>query len=616
MVGNIPISINSHQSEEWFWFANLCALCSNFYNTMGCTDFFPFSNTSSSQENRGDKQKEQPLLEDGARRGISIQQQELNGCHTELQLAQRVIATLRDKIRQQDDKIQSLQQGQDFRSRYTVTGAPHELMQRRLNQLRTKIQFWARKLFGKDWESGRVASSIIFDSIDTSGCHDMSEFEKVLDRIICRGSEHQTKSPREVLQDIKVQDAIAAIASHVVVEQAVLNPLASCTRKMQDAMGPGIYKVMSDNDASTGTVINQFQPLLLTHGYEIRDETNSIPGIEHRRAAKIWQAECMKFYNSDEIFGTAEEKTGAIEQRVESVFSAVSLALRPVIEHYQLTLFDWEGCKGILRNAIRDAIQIGRDLSDLHSGLVLMDKTWLGKNHTDENGLISPNLLGSRIEYLPNTTLPEGDRVIKAKLSIVLFPGLLKYGSDDGENWDSWTAWVPARLQLTDMMIEKPPPPPPMMTPEIKRLVPSSSFASGVYEHHTSVGHGSGAAAPSQDDTHMASGDDHGAEYARNERVEVPAVTPTYNNDATNQYEGNLTTLNQIPQGQMPNIFPPAGTAHIRDNGHHVITNSWPPTPAIGGFLYAPAATYTGVHGSSGTTQTKEWQQQWPDGIA
>ena len=170
----------------------------------------------------------------------------------------------------------------------------------------------------------------------------------------------------------------------------------------------------------------------------------------------MWQASCMKLYNSSvkasDGFGTAQEKALTIGQHINLVIFSILATLEPAFGHYQPRIASNEAWDRKLRYLIRDATDIGRDLSELHSGLVLMDKAWLASHHTDHDGFISLDTLGSRVD--PKTALSEGERAVKGKLSLVLFPGLLKYGSDDGSNWDSWTVWIPAKIQLTDVAIE------------------------------------------------------------------------------------------------------------------------------------------------------------------
>jgi len=161
----------------------------------------------------------------------------------ELDAANQTIAGLRDDVRRLKEKIQSLEQGQGFRSHDVVAGAPHDKMQQRLNSLRTDIQAWTWMLFG-DARSKEVANMSMADLLTPE--LQLSEFGEAL-KSIC----HDDTKPEE-LQDVTFQDAIAAIVSNLVVGQAVMNPLAPCTLEMKNAVQSAVYKIMSSSDALPG----------------------------------------------------------------------------------------------------------------------------------------------------------------------------------------------------------------------------------------------------------------------------------------------------------------------------------------------------------------------------
>ncbi len=187
----------------------------------------------------------------------------------------------------------------------------------------------------------------------------------------------------------------------------------------------------------------------------------------NRQSAKSWQAACLKRYettitDTDE-FGSAEEKATAHNLHVDSVLSTISVALEEIFGHYRVNFSHTSRQRSKLRNAITEATKIGKTLGGLQSGLVLMDKPWFCKQ-ADERGRVSPSDMGDRMRLLYE---PDGGKVIKGKVAVVLFPGLLKYGSDNGEGWESWSVWKPAIVELMDMEIEAPPPPPPPPPPPV-----------------------------------------------------------------------------------------------------------------------------------------------------
>jgi hypothetical protein len=168
-------------------------------------------------------------------------------------------------------------------------------------------------------------------------------------------------------------------------------------------------------------------------------------------------------------FGSVEEKAAAREHHVDSIISLISVALKEILGHYNVDFNDPQ-CQRKLRKAIADATRIGESLGELQSGLVLMDKAWFSK-HTDENGHILPSVVGNRMRLLYE---PDGGKVIKGKVAVVISPGLLKYGADSGEGWETWSVWTPAIVQLMDMETEVSlpslPSPPPPLTPQVTDL--------------------------------------------------------------------------------------------------------------------------------------------------
>lgn len=158
----------------------------------------------------------------------------------------------------------------------------------------------------------------------------------------------------------------------------------------------------------------------------------------------MWQSACLKMYDLSDEFGSESAKEIAHEQSIDDIMFMVSKALG--VENYG------QANHPKLRTSISLAVDIGKELGQSLSGLVLMNKGWL-QEHVDGDGYISVSTMGSRIE--PRSPPDGGKTIVKGKVALVLLPGLLKYGSDDGEHWDSWTVWTPAKVHLMDEQIEE-----------------------------------------------------------------------------------------------------------------------------------------------------------------
>ncbi|KAM7191241.1 hypothetical protein V8F20_009419 [Naviculisporaceae sp. PSN 640] len=347
-------------------------------------------------------------------------------------MKESVIRSLHDQIRTLSDQVESLKQGQDYRSHYVVEGTPHYVMQQRLANIRLEIQGWARMVLKSSKHSGngnlgnRPLSDLLASDIPP---YELQEGFKGVS---------PEKAVWHDLRDVKLQDLVAAIASNLIVRDAIVNPLRGCTPQMQEMAESSIYKAMTSEGASP----------------------------EHRRAAKIWQASCLKYYRSSlqatDNLGTPQEKVEAMERQIDNVTTSVLMALKPVFDVCRLS-GQSDSCQRKLRNTIFDATKVGTELAELQSGLVMMDKEWFQAHHTDEDGLISPPHLGSRVDLKlqiasgPSSGDPhDQEGVNRGKLALVLFPGLLKYGNDNGDNWESWTVWIQAKVLVTNVeMIKK-----------------------------------------------------------------------------------------------------------------------------------------------------------------
>ncbi len=177
--------------------------------------------------------------QDGFRTGTGIPSAHEN---RETALNQQIFA-LKDQVRQLQDQVQALQQGQDFRSHFKDSGIPHDKIQQQLSTMEVEIQGWARMaLKGSDWKSpdGKFPAAVHLQQ------GEFPNFKNALWQIC-----HDDMKP-DFLQQISSTDLLAAIASCIIVEQAVMNPLGPCTRKFEGDVNSDVYKVMSNSEASLG----------------------------------------------------------------------------------------------------------------------------------------------------------------------------------------------------------------------------------------------------------------------------------------------------------------------------------------------------------------------------
>lgn len=322
---------------------------------------------------------------------------------TESDALKKTITVLQDQVRSLESKVKSLQQGQDFRSYYPEAGIPHDRLERELRNIRQEIIAWSRLTQR--------------DLLKVNAKINVSALGEELDKVLGLEKGRELINNEDLCQEVAITtcDIFSAVASNIIVERAILNPLISCTAEFRNAMNSKVYEMMSSDRSSR----------------------------VNRKAAKMWQSACLKMYDLSDEFGSEHEKKAARERSIDDITSMVFKALEIEVND--------QAHQTKLRRSISLAVDIGKTLGQSLSGLVPMNKGWL-QEHVDGDGYISASTLGSRIE--PRNLPGEGKTIAKGKVALVLFPGLLKYGSDDGEHWDSWTVWTPAKIHLMNEQIE------------------------------------------------------------------------------------------------------------------------------------------------------------------
>ncbi len=217
--------------------------------------------------------------QDGFRTGTGVPSAHEN---RETALSQQIV-NLMDQVRQLHDQVQALQQGQDFRSHFKDSGIPHDKIQQQLSTMEVEIQGWARMaLRDSDWKSpdGKFPAAVHLQQ------GQFPNFKSALWRIC-----HDDMKP-DFLQQISSTDLLAAIASCIIVEQAVMNPLGPCTRKFEGDVNSDVYKVMSNGEASLGGYLLGlvFFPSLLFSLARVDTLDNSEPTISQGMAGCLPEA--------------------------------------------------------------------------------------------------------------------------------------------------------------------------------------------------------------------------------------------------------------------------------------------------------------------------------------
>jgi hypothetical protein len=104
----------------------------------------------------------------------------------------------------------------------------------------------------------------------------------------------------------------------------------------------------------------------------------------------------------------------------------------------QRAVLDDDECLKVLLSIIVEAVEIGREFGQLNADLDFTDQAWFS-GRANAEGYISVPEVGERIEARGLAKDLNLNTAIKAKVGIMLFPGLVKYGRDDSQDFGSWS---------------------------------------------------------------------------------------------------------------------------------------------------------------------------------
>ncbi|KAK0652752.1 hypothetical protein B0T16DRAFT_455095 [Cercophora newfieldiana] len=331
------------------------------------------------------------------------------------------VERLKKVIRQQELQVQALQQSQDHRAYFEIKEPPRDQMQQRLQRLRMAIQDWAGFLL-KDAATAPIGRLFKYDPAR------LGQYpSEARDLVVHPGSSN--RDLEFMNPSLECAHFVAAVASHIVVKEGVASPLGGCTPQFKNGLKGELFDTMSTCGYGQG-------------GY--------------RRLAKIWRAMCLRMYNSTigvpNDVGYRGEKEKEAQNHKDRIMSVVRDTLQPLIDMIlgleHSNVFDDPECRHRLESIIAESVEIGRILGELASDLVVIDGEWFHRA-ADEAGFNYRSDLGAQVEF---RSASEGDPLKgkdKARIAVILFPGLIKYDTGyEGDNWQNWSVWIPASIQL------------------------------------------------------------------------------------------------------------------------------------------------------------------------
>ncbi|KAK4446754.1 hypothetical protein QBC34DRAFT_427817 [Podospora aff. communis PSN243] len=324
------------------------------------------------------------------------------------------------------DKIQALREGRDRHRPFLEPIAPtHTHMQHRLNTLRLRIQAWSESVLG---EAAQIPAHEVTSAAEG---YRLPGLVAAFKNICCKAtldSRHLERS------QLLLVDIVRGITAKILFDLAVCHPLGPCAKPARDR-----FSALFD----TTSIGPDFK-------------------LQHNKAAKAWEAVCLNMYHSShpvaDTLGSAQDRAVAARRHMFWITVTINEALLPVLDAalprggHKLRPTKDSGPEEVqvtsaLNDIVAEAMDIGRVLGQLCAGRVAMDKAWFEEN-ADKDGFISPSEMGERIEARFSSKAGKLRESAKARAGIVLFPGLLKYGDEYGQNWDHWTVWGSAEVQL------------------------------------------------------------------------------------------------------------------------------------------------------------------------
>ncbi|KAK3382554.1 hypothetical protein B0T24DRAFT_686620 [Lasiosphaeria ovina] len=314
-------------------------------------------------------------------------------------------ATLKEQVREQFRTIEDMQRelaglkhGQMFRTKGIITSATQRDIETQCRRLRKALDTWA------NGPSLKFTQTMDVSHIDTA-----EAFRRNLEDVSSGG---MTTSKLAGMR-IPMPDLIIAVASNILFRDIVSRPTASCTNAFKSEFN---------------TTLSQY---LLNNNHKV---------------AQIWSAAALEAYESlgtwPPYFASPNEKARTREEVIEGVCDTIMDIIAPLGENVAVGEFSEDSVRNSLREVAYKALNLAITLGQLKSGQRMLDREWILDPRSelydgDERVHFEDTASNISAASLGN---PDVD-------FIVLLPGLLKYGDDNGDNFTSWSTFDPIRIR-------------------------------------------------------------------------------------------------------------------------------------------------------------------------
>lgn len=317
---------------------------------------------------------------------------------------QREIDQLRLHNAELETQISNLEQGQDFRSKGGHTGPEHGTIQIEIATMRSHLKNWVHKTF----DVFRFQNDPKAVTVENFPFEKFPEFQDRLNEICGRN----VRPAQFAQMRVNILHLIEAVVADIIFKDVLLKPLNGCELLFKQEVETQLFEFM-----------------VYAHGKEARN----------------WQASCLKSYEEQDTwppyFNDSTERHKHRDEFCQSIRGSILNIVGRIVDTYcSRKADDGESGDDALFHVVKEASNLSVKLGMLQSGIELMDFKWFEQNH------LSFSSTDHRMEL---RSIDEGsDSKMEGEIAIVLCPGLLKWGRDNAENWNSWSVWTRARVEV------------------------------------------------------------------------------------------------------------------------------------------------------------------------
>ena len=316
--------------------------------------------------------------------------------------------------------VHNLASGQDFQSHRETAGKSHQRLQTEMVGIQAAIRAWVRSSCKPPLRPPAFSLADLEQLATHPGTRSIL-------RSIVNKPRHDTV--------IKAMDLLQAIVGQLIVCEVIANPLLGCCKDLREALSSALDNLMGRSKIPPQELGRKRKATLML---------TLLMGSVNEKAKRAWHAKVITAYVEapELMFGKekGDDKKLWLHKHVHgnaTEFAEYILAaVRPIYD-----TFDHHAPnQSRLVDIVVRAAELGRELGMLESGLRVVNLEYIARRR---NGYYYDAWM-----ELKNDALNEDEESPSGTVAVVLYPGLLKIGRDNGSNWESWTVWSKAKVEL------------------------------------------------------------------------------------------------------------------------------------------------------------------------